>query len=69
MASVEVLDGLTPNCFRVRQTQAVNELAVLRMLAKVGSSSWERPPKICFPFRTFAFQSQTSSAFGTFSVI
>ena len=28
MASAEVLDGLAPNCFRVRQTQAVNEQRV-----------------------------------------
>jgi hypothetical protein len=42
MASIEVLDGLTPNCLRVRQTQAVDELAVLRVPAKESRSSSSR---------------------------
>jgi hypothetical protein len=42
MVTIEVLDGLTPNCLRVRQTQAVDELAVLRVLAKESRSSSSR---------------------------
>src|ERR1700730_10529792 len=55
MASVKVLDRFTSNRFRVRQTQVVCKLAVLRVLAKVGGSSSARASKNLFPFSNIRF--------------